>query len=279
MAKSMKSFLLPTEGHYKDYMSDDQCDALTIIENEFGLKGFAIFIKLWQKICGSSEGYCIKWNDRVCALFASELHVGKTLVLEIVNRLISEGLFDKDLYERFSILTSDYIQSNWYDVKKRSYKIEETYRLIEVTQNSENACKKGQNADKKGQNADKKPLIERNRIERNIIEGKTDREQDFSVVALTDEEQSELIRLSDRLTVKNYISKLSQWQVKNRRMSNKAYVVIRGWIEEEKAKTQSKASKSKEPDREPSYDLDAFEEFAKDFDLSKTMPGGKHGNN
>lgn len=262
MAKSMKSFLLPTAGHYKDYMSDDQCDGLTIIENEFGLKGFAIFIKLLQKICGSSEGYYIKWNDRVGSLFASELHVGKPLALETVNRMISEGLFDKSLYDTYGILTADYIQRNWYDVKKRSYKIEEAYRLIEVTLNSENVCKTEQNASKKGQNARKTPLIERNRIERNITERQTERE---ASPVLTAEERAELEKLSDGLSVESYLSKLMAWQKRSGKAVSSPYLTIRKWIEEDK----EKAKQQKQLKSESSYDIEEWEKYAMRFDPNK----------
>ena len=260
MAKCMKSILLPTEGHYKDYMSDEQVDALTIIENEFELKGFAIFIKLLQKIGGSSEGYYIKWNDRVCSLFAAQLHVGKGLVLETVNRMISEGLFDKELYEKHHILTSDYLQNNWYDVKKRSYEIEEAYRLIKVTQNSENVCKKEQNASKTGQNASKTPLIECNEIECNITERKTtERNADYTSVNLTDEEREALERLSDRLTVDNYIKSIIGWQVKYKKLNTKPFAYIKKWIEEDGAKKKSKRG----------IDTDEYDEFAANIDFDK----------
>ena len=262
MAKSMKSFLLPTAGHYKDYMSDDQCDGLTMVENEFGLKGFAIFIKLLQKICGSSEGYYIKWNDRVGSLFAAELHVSKGLVLEIVNRTISEGLFDQELYKEYQILTADYIQRNWYEVKKRSYEIEETYRLIKVTQNSENVSKKEQNASKTGQNADKTALIECNRIECNRIERKpTERNAaQLTQVKLTDEERSELERLADRLTVDEYIKSIIKWQQEHHKLNTKPYSCIKKWIEQD-GRSQINTEGSISPD--------SVEAFAASIDLSK----------
>ncbi|MCR5815664.1 MAG: DUF4373 domain-containing protein [Ruminococcus sp.] len=263
MAKSMKSFLLPTAGHYKDYMSDDQCDGLTMVENEFGLKGFAIFIKLLQKICGSSEGYYIKWNDRVGSLFAAELHVSKGLVLETVERTISEGLFDQELYKNYQILTADYIQRNWYEVKKRSsYEIEEAYRLIKVTQNSENVCKKGQNASKTGQNASKTTLIECNRIECNEIERKSTERNDVRLtqVNLTDEERSELERLADRLTVDEYIKSIIKWQQEHHKLNTKPYSCIKKWIEQD-GRSQSNA--------EGGISTDSVEAFAASIDLSK----------
>ena len=268
MAKCMKSILLPSAGHYSDYMSDEQCDALTIIENEFGLKGFAIFVKLWQKIAGGSEGYCIKWNDRVSALFASEIRASNTLVLEIVNRMVSEGLFDKDMYNRHHILTADYIQKNWYDVKKRSYEIEEAYRLIKVTPNSENVCKTGQNANKTGQNASKMgqnaSLIECNRIEYNTTECKKTecKAERLSQVKLTEEERAELERLSDRLTVESYIRSIIEWQQTNGKLNTKPYLCIKTWIQQDqKDKRRFQNGKG--------LDIDEIMAFDDSIDFSK----------
>ncbi len=191
MAKSMKSFLLPTCGHYTECFTDDQCDSLKIIENEFGLKGFAVVIKLWQKIFGSSEGYYINWNDRVGTLFAIEIGAGKGFVFEIVNRMIAEGLFDERLFKEYGILTADYIQRNWHDVKSRSYQLEEKFYLIECSQKGENADKclqKEENADKcsqKSKNVCKKQKMQTNvcktdAIEYNRIESK-EKENNLSI--------------------------------------------------------------------------------------------------
>ena len=260
MSKSMKSFLHPTEGHYKELMADSQYDGLRIIENEFGLKGYAIFWKLMEKICGSSEGYCIKWDDRAGELFAADLRVGYSLVREIVERLISVGVFDGSLFERYGILTASFIQDNWTAVKKRSYKIDEAYRLDNCTQNQGSVCKKGQNASKKGQNASK---ASPNLTERNLTEfnRRLTEPRNFSVVSLTDDERAELVRLSDSLSVEVYIKKIVSWQQENKRMCSKPFITIKSWIEEDK----SKPSKQKQS-KDTSYDLDEWERLAMGFD-------------
>lgn len=260
MAKSMKSFLHPTEGHYRELMTDSQYDGLRIVENEFGLKGYAVFWKLMEKICGSSEGYCIKWNDRVGELFAADIRTDYSLVRNIVTRLISVGVFDKALFEKHGLLTASFIQENWTAVKKRSYEIDEAYRLIKCTQVQNSVCKKGQIASKKGQNVCKTPpnLTELNLTECN--ERQTE-PRNFSAVSLSDDERAELVRLSDSLSVEAYIKKIISWQQENKRMCSKPFITIRNWIKEDK----SKPSKQK-PRKETSYDLDEWEEFAINFD-------------
>ncbi|MBR2304030.1 MAG: DUF4373 domain-containing protein [Ruminococcus sp.] len=258
MAKSMKSFLHPTEGHYKEMMTDRQYDGLRIIENEFGLKGYAVFWKLVEKICGSSEGYCIEWNDRVGELFAADLRVNCSLVLDIVNRLISVGVFDESLFAEYGILTASFIQDNWAAVKKRSYEIKEAYRLVKCTPNSESVCKTGQNVSKKGQNVCKTPpnLTKLNLTELNLTERHSET-QDFSVVDLTDEERKELVSLSDSLSVERYIKNLAEWQLRNHKKSKRAFIIIKRYIEEEKSK-----QKAVREDKDTSYDLDIWEQRA-----------------
>ena len=269
----MKSFLLPTCGHYTECFTDDQCDSLKIIENEFGLKGFAVVIKLWQKIFGSSEGYYINWNDRVGTLFAIEIGAGKGFVFEIVNRMIAEGLFDERLFKEYGILTADYIQRNWYDVKSRSYQLEEKFCLIECLQKEENADKCSQ----KSKNVCKKPKMQTNvcktdAIEYNRIESKENK-NNLSIdrgVFLTDKQLRELQSLSSVGSVDTYISKLYEWQKANGKRCRDPFSTIKKWIAEDNAKYRKPASAA-----EPSFDLDRFEDYANNLDLSKIKLGSR----
>lgn len=269
----MKSFLLPTCGHYTECFTDDQCDSLKIIENEFGLKGFAVVIKLWQKIFGSSEGYYINWNDRVGTLFAIEIGASKGFVFEIVNRMIAEGLFDERLFKEHGILTADYIQRNWHDVKSRSYQLEEKFCLIECSPKEENADKCSQ----KSKNVCKKPKMQTNvcktdAIEYNRIELKENK-NNLSIdrgVFLTDKQLRELQSLSSVGSVDTYISKLYEWQKANGKRCRDPFSTIKKWIAEDNAKYRKPASAA-----EPSFDLDRFEDYANNLDLSKIKLGSR----
>ena len=56
-----------------DYFSLDcyMDDKIKMIQAEFGLKGFAIVVKLWQTIY-REHGYYCEWNEEKKLLFASE---------------------------------------------------------------------------------------------------------------------------------------------------------------------------------------------------------------
>ena len=62
---------------------------------------------------------------------------------------------------------------------------------------------------------------------------RADRQTDYSCVEISDDEFESLSALSDRLTVARYISKISDWQVKNRKINTKPYQSVRKWLEED----------------------------------------------
>ena len=83
-----------------------------LIEAEFGLKGFAVVVKLLQMIY-SELGYYCEWNEDVALMFGDHTRLGVSAVSEIVNASIKRGLFDKGMFDKYRILTSHGIQ-DWY---------------------------------------------------------------------------------------------------------------------------------------------------------------------
>jgi len=244
-----------------DCQMDSKVEAL---EAEFGLYGFAIVVKLYQRIYGV-EGYYCEWNDDVALVFARKNGVGANVVSEIVQRAIARGIFDKGQFDKNGILTSHGIQERYYDaVDRRKYaKIKPEYLLLCTTQNSENADISSKNVNISEENADIF-YTEKNRAEKNRIEkSRKDRKQrsaNLDQVNLTDEERSELERLADRLTVDEYIKSIIKWQQEHHKLNTKPYSCIKKWIEQD-GKSQSNAEGSISPD--------SVEAFAASIDLSK----------
>ena len=91
-----------------DYFSLDchMNDAMKLIQAEFGLVGYAVVIKLWQKIY-SDKGYYTKWGRDVALLFAQENGVGGNVVQEVVRICLQRGIFDQAMFKEHGILTSD----------------------------------------------------------------------------------------------------------------------------------------------------------------------------
>lgn len=265
MGKAILAFLLPTTCGYTKYFSDEEIDSLEFIESEFGLKGFAVVIKLWQKILGGSEGYYINWNDKVCSLFAKKLNVSKGLVFEIVNLAIKEEIFSSALYNDYGILTSAFIQNAYrvYAKRRGDSEIEKSYLLIPDTQNQSNASKKDKNVNKNSKNVNKsKPIRQDNIRLDNTISDLTN-SNITALKNLTQEQYSELVNMSSRQSVDKYIDKIADWQRANSQTVKNPFRWISKWIQEDSNK-KSKASSNKNT----SYDLDEWERYAMNLGTS-----------
>ena len=266
-------------------------DKIGLIEAEYGLRGFAVLVKLWQKIYGGEGYYCL-WNEDVSLIFARQCGESAEFIREVVEKCIKRGIFDGELFRRFSILTSHGIQQRYYDCSTRRKRkvIREEYYLLEeackTDDESQNADIPEKNADISEKNADISDT-EKNRKEKNRKEQtKTDKTgrsapPDFSRVELTEEERSELVRLSDSLTVERYIRNLSDWQSTNRKVSKKAFVTLRNMIEEDcshkpaEGKTSPAKDGRKSPMSEHSYDLGEWEQFYAGLDLDSINPANR----
>ncbi len=108
------------------------------IEAEYGVKGFAVVVRLWQKIY-SEKGYYCEWSGRSPLLFLSDWFGGNSgvtcsLINEIVDRCLNNGIFNAEMYEKYSILTSARMQTQYFDVVKRREEIlvQKEYLLVSV---------------------------------------------------------------------------------------------------------------------------------------------------
>ena len=129
MAKvGIESFLL--DCHTNDNMAE--------IEAAYGIKGFAVIVKLWQKIY-SDKGYYCEWIERSPLLFLSQWFGGNSgvdlnLINQVVNHAIKIGIFNESMFSKYAILTSERIQRQYFDVVKRRTEIEviDEYLLVSV---------------------------------------------------------------------------------------------------------------------------------------------------
>jgi hypothetical protein len=108
-------------------------DAVNIIEAEHGLAGFAIIIKLFQRIY--NEGYYYKWTEKEQILFSSRVSADRNLVTTIVDDCIKWGIFNQELYKNHTILTSRRIQSHYLTATYKRVNVEmvKEYLLIDVS--------------------------------------------------------------------------------------------------------------------------------------------------
>ena len=143
-------------------------DKVRLIEAEFGVIGFGILIKLYQKIY-KDRGYYCEWNDEVALLFANDCKAGVNVVSEVLSALFRRGIFDRDIFEKYGVLTSEGIQRRYLEMVKRRQdsKIDDRYALVEHIQSEINVNNNGVNASNNGVNACRNAQIKGNKNKQN----------------------------------------------------------------------------------------------------------------
>ncbi len=124
-----------------------------LIEAKYGIIGFGVIIKLFQRIY-AERGYYIKWDDDTALITAAENSCQKYPlsvedVKDIVNEALTRGIFDKQLHDLYGILTSKGIQQRYLEMTKRRSRVdvEADYLLIGVPEKTVNVYINGVNAD------------------------------------------------------------------------------------------------------------------------------------
>ena len=151
-------------------------DKFRLIQAEFGLKGFALVVKLLQKIYGGFGYYC-ELGEEELLLFALENTgsdcEGKKLITQVIEACIKRGIFSKELFQKYQILTSKDIQERYLNATFRREKVEweESYLLISVDKNSNsvinnlvNVSRNSKNVDQSTQSREEKSIVYRSSI-------------------------------------------------------------------------------------------------------------------
>lgn len=100
-------------------------EKIKLIQAEFGLKGFAIVVKLYQKIYGEFGYYC-EWSEDSLLLFMSENGLScdnKNFIQQVVSACIRRNIFSERLFNDFSILTSCGVQKRYMKATSRREKV------------------------------------------------------------------------------------------------------------------------------------------------------------
>lgn len=121
-----------------DFFNDEKIEA---ISGEFGIKGEIVAIKLLTAVY--RNGYFIEWSEMLQMKLLKQLpSISKTLLDEIVSRLIRWEFFDKNLFNSAQILTSKGIQKRYFEAMKRNRVREDLpYLLVSATKTLVSATK------------------------------------------------------------------------------------------------------------------------------------------
>lgn len=108
-------------------------DKFKFIEIKYKLEGFAVIIKLFQKIY--SYGYWYKWTEDENYLFADEIRADYELVKNVVEECIKREVFDSEMFEKHSILTSKGIQKRFKEIVRRRKDVEVISEFLLIDDN------------------------------------------------------------------------------------------------------------------------------------------------
>ena len=107
-------------------------DKIELIEAQFGIQGFAIVIKLYQKIY--SCGYFTKWGRDELMLFASRNRCEIDFVSDVIEACFLREIFDRSKHDNQKILTSAGIQKRFFtacsQLKRKNIQVVKSYLLV-----------------------------------------------------------------------------------------------------------------------------------------------------
>lgn len=146
----------------------------------FGLPGFAIVVILWQRIYGE-EGYYIEWGEDYGRLFALENNTDYDLVSEVIDECLKRGIFNQEMYERHSILTSNGIQERYLMMteKRTGISILDDYALLNEPSKIVSVEKTGVSSPKTGVSDGRKYTKESKRNKRKENQNKSNEKKGF----------------------------------------------------------------------------------------------------
>lgn len=256
---------------------------MELIEAEFGLTGYAVVLKLYEKIF-VEKGYFCEWTKDVALMFSRRNSVGVNVVSEIVNASLRRGLFDDDLFKKYSILTSKEIQEIYHEVttklNRKQVDFVKEYLLVDYTLFSDkykiysinytgNAINYTGNAQKKGKERKRKESkVNSSRLETNNIVIPCQN----GTYTVTEEQQQLLQQVFKNVDVKEALLKMSDYasiRPERRRNLDSVENWIRKWLTENSNGKFQQVNRSSsndkhqnvKPKQETSYDIKKFVEF------------------
>lgn len=105
-------------------------DEIELIESEHGVKGFGVLIKIYQKIYASN--YWLNWDKKTVIMFSNRINVDINEVNDIINSCLEWGIFDKSIFDQYSVLTSTGIQKRYFEIIKRRKEVKVTKEILLV---------------------------------------------------------------------------------------------------------------------------------------------------
>lgn len=228
---------------------------IKLIEAEFGLIGFAVIVKLWQKIY-AERGYYCEFDEEVALLFADEIKVGVGTVSEIVRAAIKRGIFQKELYDKYRVLTSHGIQSRYTEatIRRVRVELEEKYLLLgahEIKGNvdiiGKNVCRNEKNVYINQQSKVEESKVKKSKVEESESEDTVTHADTYGYYKNVMLSHEELENLKDEFPddYNAKIEKLSEYMASSGKEYKSHFATIKKWAKEDEEKNINNARPQK----------------------------------
>lgn len=218
-------------------------DKFKFIQIKYGLEGFAVVIKILQKIY--SYGYWYQWGEDESLIFAHENSIGLDKLDLIIEETIKRGIFHEGIYKHYQVLTSSGIQKRYKEIVKRRKDVEvvEEYLLVDnnfgVNANIvPTQCKHSD--DKSTQSKVEESRVEKSKEEgeERILEKQTPTKKiygEFSKVKLLEEEYNKLLEKLGKDISDDLIVRLDSYKASTGKTYKSDYATILNWSRKEGA--------------------------------------------
>lgn len=122
--KGLDYFSLDIDWHCKE-------DKMYFIKAKHGITGLYIINILWCRIYGT-EGYYCNWNEREAIMFTDKHSIDIDVLNDLINDYINEGIFNKNMFDKYHILTSSGTQKRYLKGCERRNRVEinSVYNLL-----------------------------------------------------------------------------------------------------------------------------------------------------
>lgn len=217
--------------------------AMQLIGAEYKEKGDSVMWTVFEEIYMHGGGYFCEWNSDVALMFTQQpwLSVGVSVVLEIVNSMMKRGILNKDMFDKYGILTSKEIQETYFEAVKRRKNVTavKEYLLIEVSQKYDNVNIISQNVNIIGENVNIFKQIKEKEIKEKEITNVRAREafslllDDGQKLTVSEDEILNFEKIYPKLNVRLEFVNMQTWLEKNpngRRSIGKTRRFIENWL-------------------------------------------------
>lgn len=135
------------------------------------------------------EGYYMQWDDDVRFLVADDIGTSESAVTELLNKAFKVKFFDKNLFDKYKILTSHGIQIRYQKAayKKVDSSIRPEYSLISDTESKVSGTDNSVSDDRSTQRKEDESKEDKSRADERIVDNSRQDENDKFAFLYQDE--------------------------------------------------------------------------------------------